>query len=72
MVLGGGKGTLVGPVVGAVLVVVLEEGLRDFKELRFSVFGLVVIAIVVFLPRGLMGFITRRHETYRRGKPGNA
>jgi branched-chain amino acid transport system permease protein len=72
MVLGGGKGTLVGPVVGAVLVVLLEEGLRDFKELRFSVFGLVVIAIVVFLPRGLMGFITRRHEIYRRGKPGNA
>jgi branched-chain amino acid transport system permease protein len=72
MVLGGGKGTLVGPVVGAVLVVLLEEGLRDFKELRFSVFGLVVIAIVVFLPRGLMGFVTQRHEIYRRGKPGNA
>jgi branched-chain amino acid transport system permease protein len=72
MVLSGGKGTLVGPVVGAVVVVLLEEGLRDFKELRFSIFGLIVIAIVVFLPRGLMGFIRRRHEVYRREKPGNA
>jgi branched-chain amino acid transport system permease protein len=67
MVLAGGKGTLVGPVVGAVIVVFLEEYLRDFKDLRFSIFGLIVIGVVIFLPRGLMGFITRRHEIYERG-----
>jgi branched-chain amino acid transport system permease protein len=66
MVLAGGKGTLSGPVVGAVIVVLLEEYLRDFKELRFSIFGLMVIAVVIFLPRGLMGFIARRRETYSR------
>ncbi|MGY4411147.1 branched-chain amino acid transport system permease protein [Bradyrhizobium sp. LB7.1] len=66
MVLAGGKGTLAGPVVGAVLVVVLEEFLRDFKDLRFSIFGLIVVAVVIFLPRGLMGFIARRHEIYER------
>jgi branched-chain amino acid transport system permease protein len=65
MVLAGGKGTLVGPVVGAVIVVLLEEYLRDFKELRFSIFGLIVVAIVIFLPRGLMGFVSKRHETYK-------
>ena len=52
-------------VAGAVLVVLLEEFLRDFKELRFSIFGLIVIAVVLFLPRGIMGFITRRHEVHR-------
>jgi branched-chain amino acid transport system permease protein len=67
MVLAGGKGTLAGPVVGAVIVVFLEEYLRDFKELRFSIFGLIVIGVVIFLPRGLMGFVTRRHERYERG-----
>jgi branched-chain amino acid transport system permease protein len=66
MVLAGGKGTLAGPVVGAVLVVFLEEFLRDFKDLRFSIFGLIVVAVVIFLPRGLMGFIARRRETYER------
>jgi branched-chain amino acid transport system permease protein len=66
MVLAGGKGTLTGPVVGAVLVVFLEEYLRDFKELRFSIFGLIVVGVVIFLPRGLMGYIGRRHETYDR------
>jgi branched-chain amino acid transport system permease protein len=72
MVLAGGKGTLLGPVVGAVMVVLLEEFLRDFKELRFSIFGLMVIAVVLFLPRGIMGFITRRHETRSVGVPGDA
>ena len=72
MVLAGGKGTLVGPVVGAVIVVLLEEYLRDFKELRFSIFGLMVMAVVLFLPRGIMGFIARRHETYPRGATGDA
>lgn len=72
MVLAGGKGTLVGPVVGAVIVVLLEEYLRDFKELRFSIFGLIVMAVVLFLPRGIMGFIGRRHETYVRGASTNA
>jgi branched-chain amino acid transport system permease protein len=72
MVLAGGKGTLVGPVVGAVMVVLLEEFLRDFKELRFSIFGLMVIAVVLFLPRGIMGFITRRHEIYSVGASKDA
>jgi branched-chain amino acid transport system permease protein len=57
MVLIGGKGTLVGPLVGALLVTLLEEYLREAKELRLSIFGLAVIAIVLFLPRGLMGFL---------------
>jgi branched-chain amino acid transport system permease protein len=72
MVLAGGKGTLAGPVTGAVIVVFLEEYLRDFKELRFSIFGLIVIAAVVFLPRGLMGFIARRHEIYERKEAADA
>ncbi|MBL0420024.1 branched-chain amino acid ABC transporter permease [Ramlibacter sp. AW1] len=57
MVLIGGKGTLVGPLVGALLVTFLEEYLREAKELRLSLFGLAVIGIVLFLPRGLMGWV---------------
>ena len=64
MVLVGGKGTLIGPVIGPIIIVVLEEYLRDLKELRLSIFGLVVMAIVVFRPEGLMGFLARRPELY--------
>lgn len=71
MVLAGGKGTLAGPVAGAVMVVCLEEYLRDFKELRFSLFGLIIVAMVMFLPRGVMGFIGRRHETHDPKEAGD-
>lgn len=67
MVLIGGKGTLVGPLIGALLVTFLEEYLREAKELRLSIFGLAVIAIVLFLPRGLMGFISQRREARGSG-----
>jgi len=68
IVLVGGKGTLIGPLIGAVLVTLVEEYLREAKELRLSVFGLIVVAIVLFLPRGVMGFMTRNGER-RADKP---
>jgi branched-chain amino acid transport system permease protein len=67
IVLVGGKGTLIGPLIGAVLVTLAEEYLREAKELRLSVFGLIVVAIVLFLPRGVMGFMAARGE--RRAAP---
>ncbi|WP_151445964.1 branched-chain amino acid ABC transporter permease [Lacisediminimonas profundi] len=67
VVLVGGKGTLVGPVVGAVLITLLEEYLREAKELRMSVFGVIVMLIVLFLPNGLMGFLHQRRERYQAG-----
>jgi branched-chain amino acid transport system permease protein len=62
MVLVGGKGTLLGPLLGALLVTFLEEWLREAKELRLSIFGATVMAVVLFMPRGLMGFLLRRRE----------
>jgi len=69
MVLIGGKGTLVGPLIGALLVTFLEEYLREAKELRLSIFGLAVIAIVLFLPRGLMGFVVQWRESRKAAAP---
>lgn len=66
MVLLGGKGTLVGVVVGPIVVVLLEEYLRDLQTLRLSIFGLIVMAVVLFLPSGLMGFVGQKREVYGR------
>lgn len=60
MVLLGGKGTLTGPVIGAVVVTVLEEYLRETKELRLTLFGLAVMGVVLFAPTGVVGALHRR------------
>ena len=55
MVLIGGRGTVLGPVVGAVLLTVLPEWLRFVKDYYLIVFGLAIWACTMFLPQGLMG-----------------
>jgi branched-chain amino acid transport system permease protein len=62
MVLIGGKGTLIGPILGAVIVTVLEEYLRHAQQLRLTLFGLIVILVVLFLPRGLVSLTGLRRE----------
>jgi branched-chain amino acid transport system permease protein len=49
----GGVNGLVGPVVGAVIVTLLPELLRGLQDYRGVFNGLVLVAIVLFLPKGL-------------------
>jgi branched-chain amino acid transport system permease protein len=51
----GGAGTLVGPVIGAVFYVVVKELLAlKLVELHLTVFGILFILVVLFLPGGLV------------------
>ncbi len=59
MVLIGGKGTLLGPLLGSLVVIFLEESLRGAQELRLSLFGIIVMLIVLFMPRGIVGYVHR-------------
>jgi len=51
----GGMGTLVGPVVGAFALVLLEDYVADLTDHWKLVIGLFVIGVVLFLPDGLVG-----------------
>ncbi len=56
----GGVGTLVGPIVGAAFVLLLREGLsRFFTEYYLIPVGIIFIAMVIFMPQGLLGFARR-------------
>jgi branched-chain amino acid transport system permease protein len=55
MVMIGGLGTLAGPVVGGVFFVLLQEQVSSYVDWYLIVIGLVLIFIVLFMPRGLLG-----------------
>jgi branched-chain amino acid transport system permease protein len=49
----GGIGGLSGPVAGAVILTLLPELLRSFKDFRLVVNGFILVLIVLFLPKGI-------------------
>ena len=51
----GGVGTTWGPIIGALIVSLLPEVLRGLKEMQDVVYSAVLIAILIFAPRGLSG-----------------
>jgi len=57
MVMIGGLGTLAGPVIGGAFFVLLQEKVSSYVDWYFMVIGFVLIAIVLFMPRGLLGLI---------------
>ncbi len=53
MLIMGGKGTILGPVIGAIIFTLLPEYLRFISEWRMPVFGVILILGILFFPRGL-------------------
>jgi len=57
----GGIGTVAGPVIGAVVVVLLSEALRaSLSSAHLLVYGVLVIIVILTMPDGFGGFIGQR------------
>jgi branched-chain amino acid transport system permease protein len=70
IVMVGGAATLTGPLVGALVMVLLAEGVRALPRLgaaHMSVFGALLIAIIIFLPNGLVGDFGKIRRLFARG-----
>ena len=50
----GGMGSQVGVVLAAAAIILLPEALREFSEYRMLVFGLAMVLVMVWRPRGLL------------------
>jgi branched-chain amino acid transport system permease protein len=51
----GGLGTLLGPLLGALMVPWLTQYLQFLQEYRFIVFGPILVLLVIFVPNGIVG-----------------
>jgi branched-chain amino acid transport system permease protein len=60
MVIVGGAGTLVGPIIGAVFFLLVQQYLSSYTDSWALFFGLIFICFVLFMPRGLLGLVTGR------------
>ena len=69
MVVFGGMGTLLGPVLGAAVFTVLDELLVSFSQLREVLYGAVIIVLFLGFKRGV-AFELRRLVSKRRSSPG--
>jgi branched-chain amino acid transport system permease protein len=58
----GGGGTLVGPLVGSLVIVPLGEVLRDFGSLRIAAYALILTVVIVFRSEGLIPFLWRKYS----------
>ncbi len=59
MIVVGGMGTVWGPLLGAAVLMIADEGLREVGDWREIGLGLVLAGFVILLPRGLVGLRRR-------------
>jgi branched-chain amino acid transport system permease protein len=67
----GGMGSIIGPIMGAYLLTLVNESLRFIGELRLLIYSSAVVAVIFFAPKGLLEIFSRAfgHGTAReRGK----
>ncbi len=62
----GGGGTLIGPVIGAIILVPISEALREFGTMRIAVYAIILTGFIVFKSEGLMIYATRKYQQFER------
>lgn len=74
MLLFGGNGNLAGPVVGAAVITLIQEGLQNLKDYRMLIFGIFLLIVILFQPNGVYGLYTNIVTSFKkkRGAKKNA
>ena len=57
MMLFGGSASLAGPIIGAISIEILLEGLRTFEEYQMLIYGILLLIVIVAMPGGIVGAV---------------
>jgi len=71
----GGRRSPLGPFVGAALLIILPEVSRGFADMRMLVYGVLLVCVITFMPKGvvdtLLERVSRRKSRVHQSKDGN-
>lgn len=72
MIVVGGLGSVPGSILGVAILEILPEFAREWENFRLTGYGLLVVVLIIFAPKGLAGFIASLPGWLGRFKPGPA
>lgn len=70
MVVLGGMGNIWGAALGALVLGILPEILREFTSYRMLIFGVIMVVMMIFRPQGILGGQRIRRELQRKRAEG--
>jgi branched-chain amino acid transport system permease protein len=70
MIVVGGMGSIWGPLMGAALLMLADEGMKEFSDYRNIGLGLLVTLFVILWPRGLAGWFERLSSVWKKDRAG--
>lgn len=65
----GGMGSILGVIVGSLVLIGLPELLREFAEYRLLIYGGVLVVMMIARPEGLVPDVARRRELHETDEP---
>jgi branched-chain amino acid transport system permease protein len=68
MIVIGGMGSILGSIIGAVILTGMQQMLAGLLDLQILIFGISLIVFMIFMPRGISGMIYDLKEKFARSK----
>ena len=62
MIVIGGMGSIIGSIVGAVILTGMQQVLAGLQDLQILIFGLALIIFMIFMPKGIVGMLADLKE----------
>ena len=61
----GGRASIIGAIVGTAILLMLPELIRPLRDQRLLLQGAVLIAVIIYLPNGIIDSVVERISTYK-------